>query len=114
MLGYVLLYFLGRAWFKLAEKHGRSKWGWAVSNVLGFLAFQVLMGVGLAVVLELQGTDAEAYIGENELMVTLIAGVLTWAIAIGVYFLVKRRWEDQAYATPDLPQDILDRDLSDA
>jgi hypothetical protein len=33
MLGLVFIYFIGRYYYKLAENHNRSKWGFAVLGV---------------------------------------------------------------------------------
>lgn len=50
MLSFVLLYFLGRPFYQLAQAHERSKWGWAILGIVVFYASAIIGGAVLAII----------------------------------------------------------------
>lgn len=53
MLGLVLLYWIGKYFYKLAEEYNKNQWGFAILGVVvyygGILLFSVIIGVILEV-----------------------------------------------------------------
>lgn len=49
MFGLILIYFIGKSFFKLAEKHNKSEWGYAILGValyyIGSFAGAFIIGV---------------------------------------------------------------------
>ena len=48
MLGILLIYFMAKPFYKLAEKYNRSKWGYSVLAVAVYFGLQILAGVVIA------------------------------------------------------------------
>lgn len=89
MLGYVLLYFAGKAFYDLAGKHGKHQWGFGILGVVSYFAGLFFGGtlIGFAVVLS--GGEVT---DDNETWYSLLAvpiGVFTCWIT---YVLLKRSW----------------------
>lgn len=109
MIGLVLLYFAGKAFYELAGQHNRSKWGFAILGVISYYTGLVIGGVIIALVCELV---LDVRVDEmNDILLSLMAvpvGILTcW----GFYKILQRVWSRQQ--TYSSPEDILDADLAD-
>lgn len=90
MLGLLLIYFVGRAFYRLAETHKRSKWLFAILGVLTYYVTQFVFA--LAVFSYMVANNGELTSG-TELSVTLIS-ILVGAAGVGLfYYLLKRAWE---------------------
>ena len=50
MLGLVLIYFIGKYFYKLAEDFGKSKWGFAILGVVSYYAGAFLGGIILGLI----------------------------------------------------------------
>ena len=53
MLGLLLLYWVGKYFYKLAEEHDKSKWGFAILGVVSYYAGIVVFGFITGIVMEL-------------------------------------------------------------
>ncbi|MEM9024536.1 MAG: hypothetical protein AAGB22_12390 [Bacteroidota bacterium] len=102
-----LLYFIGRAFYKLAEKHGKHRWGYAILGVISYYAGAAIFGFILALLIDLGLVSWQLY-DMDELALSLLAlpaGLLTcW----GAYAITKRVLSRQATANAEL-HDILDQ-----
>ena len=101
MLGLVLLYFAGKAYFDLAARHEKSKWGFAILGVVSYYAGLFIGGILIAFLYALSTGDEM-----NELALTVCSipvGVLTcW----GLYKFLEKKWNQ-----PDpkfVSEDVLD------
>jgi hypothetical protein len=107
MLGLVLLYFAGKAFYDLAGRHGRSKWGFAILGVLSYYGGLFFGGILIALIYEFGLSQSIDNVNDMLLGVMAIpVGVLTcW----GLYKGLEARW-----AKPEKPfasEGILDADL---
>ncbi len=54
MLGLILLYWIGKYFYKLAEEYNKSKWGFAILGVVvyygGILSFSVIIGIMMEII----------------------------------------------------------------
>lgn len=54
MLGLILLYWIGKYFYKLAEEYNKNQWGFAIIGVVvyygGILLFSVIVGIILEIV----------------------------------------------------------------
>ncbi len=91
MLGLLLIYFIGKAFFNLALKHGRNKW---LFGVLGVVVYYGMMIIGVFLI------GAVAILAENESFIELsdtILGII--GIPIGLlsvwlfHYLLRKSWE---------------------
>lgn len=91
MLGLLLIYFVGKKFYDLADNYNRSKWGFAILGILsyyvGLLAGAFCLGLALALAFDMMALDST-----EELLVSLISipiGILTcW----GFYKLLESNW----------------------
>lgn len=102
MLGILLLYWIGKYYYKLAEAHGKSKWGYAILGIVTYYACAVVSGFLMGIFIELIWPGAVDTI--NELLLSIL--VLPFGIA-GTYLLYhyfRRSWERKA---PQLGVEVL-------
>jgi hypothetical protein len=108
MIGLVLLYFVGKAFYNLAGEHNKSQWGFAI---LGVVSYYIGLFVGafvIGIVYVAMEADLE---GTNDFLLGLMAlpvGVLTcW----GFYKLLEFQWSKTP--TFNSAEEVLDANLID-
>jgi len=90
MLGLVLIYFIGRTFYKLAGKYGKSEWGFAILGVVTYYAGTFILGIVLAII-------APNTIDEmNNLLLGLIALPFGLLACFILHFILNKHWEKQA------------------
>ena len=105
MLGIFIIYWIGKWYYKLAEKHERSKWGFAVLGPVTYYVGQVL-GVVLVMLVYVASGNEDAFFNTNERLLDLM-GVPFGALACwGLYQLLKRKWQQKALMPKQV--DVLD------
>lgn len=94
MLGLVLLYFLGKAFYKLAEQHDRHKWGFGILGVVSYYAGTFIAGFIIAILYELQEGSSIDDVSDIQLsFMALPFGLLTcW----GLYAFLKKQWNKKS------------------
>ena len=91
MLGLLLIYFVGRAFYRLAETHKRSKWLFAILGVVTYYVTQFLCALGLVSYMISRGRD---FTSGDEMVITLV-GILVGAIGVAVFYaILKKVWEN--------------------
>jgi len=70
MLGILLLYWIGKYYYKLAEAHDKSKWGYAILGIVMYYASVVVSGLLIGIVIELIWPGAVDTI--NELLLSIL------------------------------------------
>lgn len=92
MLGLLLIYFVGKKFYDLADNHDRSKWGYAILGILSYYVGLLVGAFGLGLALALV-FDTVEFDSTEELLVSLISipiGILTcW----GFYKLLESNWK---------------------
>ena len=106
MVGLILLYFVGKAFYDLAGQHNRSQWGFAILGVGSYYGGLFLGAIILGVLSEFGMFSIE---GMSEMALGFMAlplGVLTcW----GTYVFLKAQWIKAAEKVNR--EDVLDGDL---
>jgi hypothetical protein len=104
MLGILLIYFIGKRFYDLAEEYQENKWLYAIlSVVIYYVSGIVILGAFalLDVFVFNWGFDWESSYGINLLAIPI--GVLTlW----GFYTLLENRWKKTAIVVKDEINDI--------
>jgi len=107
MLGLLLIYFVGKAFYDLAAKSQKSKWGYAILGVVSYHAGTVLIAliIVLMSLVEVIGSfDDIPDFAFNLLVIPF--GVLTcWLF----YKFLQKRWTRQALSP--LNEEVLDSGL---
>lgn len=105
MIGIFIIYWIGKTYYTLAQKHNRSKWGFAI---LGPVIYYLGSIIGiLLIMLGYFATGSEEMFYEiNERLLDFM-GVPFGALACwGLYQLLKRKWEQKALMPKQV--DVLD------
>ena len=94
MLGILLLYWIGKYYYKLAEAHGKSKWGYAILGIVAYYASAVVSGFLMGIFIELIWPGAVDTI--NEFLFGLMLLPFGIAGTYLLYYYFKRSWESKA------------------
>jgi hypothetical protein len=106
MLGLLFIYFIGNAFYKLAEQHNRSRWGFALLGIATYYGVPVFLAFIAAVFFAALENDFIEAIPEYAW--TLISIPIGLGSVYGLYLLLKSQWKKKpASSAPD----ILDAEL---
>jgi Na+-driven multidrug efflux pump len=100
MLGLIFIYFIGRAFYRLALEYGKSKWLWPILGVASYYIFGFLFGVIIAL-LDLM------WILDNDGLVMLIGLGAGIGGTIILYRVLNHVWKKEALNKADI--EILDQ-----
>ena len=90
MLGIVLIYFIGRYFYRLAEEYNKNKWMFAIIGVLSYYVGTFVGGIILGV---LDGIFNIGMDWDNSLILGLLALPFGVTMVYLFHFLLKRHWE---------------------
>jgi hypothetical protein len=97
MLGILLLYWIGKYFYKLAETYDKSKWGFTILGVVVYYAGIVVLGLLLGIVLEI---FSPGYFEEmNDMALNLMALPLGLLSCYGFYKYLENTWKKNAPST---------------
>ena len=101
MLGIILIYFLGKAYYDLAGQFDKTQWGSAIFGVITYYVGTFIIGVAIYVGFDLFST--EGIVNEDVLSLMSVPGGLfaCWA----AYQLLERHWINEKES---INSDILD------
>lgn len=91
MLGLILLYWIGKYFYKLAEKYDKSKWGFAILGIAVYYGGIIFFSVITGIILELTAPDTLENINETLLgLLMLPFGILSCYI---LYKQLEKNWD---------------------
>ena len=104
MLGLVLLYWIGKYFYKLAEEHNKSLWGFAILGVVTYYAGTLIFGFLLGLVAELISPGFFDDFNETLLgFIILPFGLLTCYL---LYLYLEKTWKKTKPNTHTLIEEI--------
>lgn len=104
MLSVIILYFLGKRYYKLAEFHGRSKWGFAILGVACYYVGAIVSATIFAIAYDMLGYGLIDDLNDYLLgLIGLPFGILAWWL---VFKYIERRFEGKGKQA--LASDLLD------
>ena len=98
MLGLLLIFFIGKYFYELADKYQKNRWLYAFIGIVVYYAAGALLGIILGVldfIIGL-GIDWENSVGLN--LLGIPAGI---AADYGLYSLLKKKWESEIIIPED-------------
>lgn len=96
MLGLVLLYWIGKYFYKLAEAHNKSKWGYAVLGIASYYIGIVVFSFSVGFISEIVAPGFIETMNELLLSIILIPfGILS---CYALYTYLERQWKKEAPA----------------
>lgn len=110
MLGLILLYFAGKAFYDLAGRYEKKQWLFAILGVVSYYAGLFLGGILIALFYEV--VLEKSIDGVNEFLLSLLAVPIGILVCWGFYNYLLNRWDNED--TPQAPvdsSDVLDADL---
>lgn len=107
MLGFVLIYFLGKYFYDLAGRYNQNKWGYGILGVVVYYAASFIAGVIIVITLEITSPGKIDTIGDSMLgIISLPFGLLA---AWGLYKILEKRFINAPETRPlNSDSDILD------
>lgn len=84
MLGLILVYFLGKAFYELAGEHGKHQWGFAIAGVATYYLGSFIGGILIVIGMEIITP------GSVDEMNDTLLGVLAIPIGLLIYWLLYR------------------------
>ncbi len=104
MLGIILIYFIGKQYYKLAEEFNKKRWVFAILGVVTYYSGQFILGILIALYDEFQGTDIIDSSSDLELsLMGMPIGLLACA---GVYYLLRYNWRKNKKPEENLIDEI--------
>jgi len=92
MLGLLLIYFIGKYFYTLADDHGKNKWVFALLGIATYYVGTFVGGLIVGIGIEFWG---ETSIDEmSSLALGLIALPFGLAACSGLYFILKMNWKE--------------------
>ena len=110
LLGLILLYFAGKAFYDLAAEHRRSKWLFAILGIVSYYAGlyfgAFLIGIGYALLYR------EIPDNGNEMVLGLLAIPIGVLVCWGFYKILERQWSKTSERFVADENETIDADLS--
>lgn len=107
MIGLVLIYFVGKAFYELAHDHDRSRWGFAILGVISYYGGQFVGQIILAVIFAFYGSLD----GISDILLSIMALPFGVLICWGFYQILKRSWSRSSENSNPTSAEVLDADL---
>jgi hypothetical protein len=104
MLGILLIYFLGKYFFDLADKYDKNKWLYAILGVVSYYFGSIVIGgvvLALVDILVDLGINWDSNIGLSFMLLPF--GIATSYL---FYYLLKRNWRKSVVVATDEIQNI--------
>jgi uncharacterized membrane protein YdjX (TVP38/TMEM64 family) len=112
MLGLVLIYFLGKAFYDLAEKFQKNQWGYAILGIVVFYGFQIVIGLVAGVYMEINNPGFWDELDSGAEFALNLVGILFGGLAAFLFYnYLKKRWSAKPVQIKQ--SDILDDDFLD-
>lgn len=94
MLGLVLLYWIGKYYYNLAEQHKKSKWGFAILGIATYYAGIFFFGIIIAVLVEIIAPGA--WENFNDLLLGLLMVPFGILSTYGLFKFLEKYWKKKA------------------
>jgi uncharacterized membrane protein HdeD (DUF308 family) len=91
MLGILLLYWIGKYFYKLAEEYNKNKWVFAIIGIVTYYAGIIIFSFAIGIILELVSPGAIDSIDDTLLGVMMLPfGILSCYL---LYKYLDKTWE---------------------
>lgn len=104
MLGLVLLYFIGKKFYELAEEYAKNKWGFAILGVVTYYTGALIFGVILGGILLFAESNWLETANRFELaLIETPVGILSCYVA---YISLEKKWKKETPKTGTMIDEI--------
>jgi len=105
MLGIILIYFLGKYFYELAQDYYKHRWLFAILGVLSYYFGAIVIG-GLLLGFGLEFFGESSIDSYSDIEISLMVIPFGIACAYLFYFLLKRQWKKEVLVAKDSIDDI--------
>ena len=110
MIGLLLLYYIGKSFHDLADRHDKSKWGFALLGIASYYAGTMIGGVIIGIILLFNSPDGEIDASlPSDILLGLLAVPFGLLACWGLHSMLKKNWEKADL--PTFEGDILDEEV---
>jgi len=92
ILGLVLLYWIGKYFYKLSEEYDKSKWGFAILGIVVYYAGSILAGIIILLFIDIF-SDNYTDDSISDIMLSLISFPFGLLSCYLLYSYLKKTWE---------------------
>lgn len=103
MLGLLLIFFIGKYFYKLAEEFNQNKWLYAILGIVMYYASGIVFGVLLGVLDLMFGWNLDY---DNMFGINLLGIPIGIAACYGFYYLLQKKWKKSVLIITDEIKDI--------
>jgi len=103
MLGFILIFFIGKYFYELAQNYYKHRWLYAILGVVVYYAAGAIFGLIIGLADVLIGLNIN---WENTLGLNLLGIPIGIAADYAFYVLLKRKWEKEVVLPKDEIMDI--------
>jgi len=90
MLSILLIYWIGKSFYGIAESTGRGPWTWAIAGVVFFYGIQLL--IGIAIILIWFFDDIDALDSATEKGIGYLAAIISGVFTYFLFKYLRKRW----------------------
>lgn len=105
MLGFVLLYFIGKPFYELADLYGKNKWGYAIGAIAVYYLATIMSSIIMGAFCEIIGSTF--FEETNEFILNLIIIPIGIMACVALYYIVKKDFSKNKTVKQNL-HDMLD------
>jgi len=104
IIAFALIYFVGKSYYTLAERHNKSKWGFAILGVASYYVGLMIGAIIISLIYEFGFSQSVEDVSDVVLgLLSVPAGILScW----GFYKILENSWSKPKHFTA--PEEILD------
>ena len=103
MLGLLLIFFIGRYFYRLAEDYSQNKWLFAFLGIVLYYAAGIVFGVALGLMDLIFGWNLDF---DNMFGINLLSIPIGIAACYGFYVLLEKKWKKSVVLVKDEIEDI--------
>lgn len=88
MLGILLIYFIGKIFYTLADKYNKNRWLYAILGVVVYYVGTFIGATTVYIILELNNTTIQ------DILVSLISVPVGIGFSTGFYLILRNNWRN--------------------
>ena len=110
-LGFILLYFIGKAFHSLAFEYDKNKWGFAILGVVSYYAGSFIGAILILLGFEIVGNSLLD--SDNDLFLNLLALPFGAGACYGLHKFLQNKWAKEQLIHEDIIYEIGNKELQE-
>ncbi len=104
MLGLILLYFIGKKFYELADKFEKSKWGYAIAGITVYYFGAIC--IGMIIVLILEYFELFNIDSVNDTVLGILLAPFGIVCCYVLYIILEKKWEKEKPQLDNIIEEI--------